>query len=83
MTDAYLLVADYERGAWVRLVVTQQCAPTSPGFAPGCCLFPEQRQLFVGAGTRVPVYQTRSGRWVGTGLTRQSAASGPGGSTTT
>jgi hypothetical protein len=50
-------------GEWPRLVVTQRFSPASPGFAPGVLLVPAQRQLFLGAGTRLLAYQAQSGRW--------------------
>jgi hypothetical protein len=59
----YAFVAINDGGEWPRLVVTQRFAPAGPGFAPGVLLVPAQRQLFIGAGTRLLAYQARSGRW--------------------
>jgi hypothetical protein len=59
----YAFVAVNDGGEWPRLVVTQRFSPASPGFAPGVLLVPAQRQLFLGAGTRLLAYQAQSGRW--------------------
>jgi hypothetical protein len=59
----YSFVAVNDGGEWPRLVVTQRYAPAGAGFAPGVLFVPAQRQLFLGAGTRLLGYQSRSGRW--------------------
>ncbi|MFC6565509.1 hypothetical protein [Actinoplanes utahensis] len=62
--DGYAFVAvDDGGGEWPRLVVTQRYAPSGAGFPPGVLYVPEQRQLFIGAGTRLIAYQARSGQW--------------------
>jgi len=61
--DGHVFVAVEDGGDWPRLVVTQRYAPSGPGFAPGVLFVPEQRQLFIGAGTRLVAYDVRSGRW--------------------
>lgn len=59
----YAFVAVNDGGPWPQLVVTQRFQPAGAGFAPGVLLVPEQRQLFIGAGTRLLAYHARSGRW--------------------
>lgn len=59
---SFVAVSD-DGGEWPRLVVTQRYAPFAPGFTPGVLYVPEQRQLFIGAGTRLIAYHARSGRW--------------------
>ncbi len=62
--DGHFFVAVCDTaGEWPRLVVTQQYAPAGSGFVPGVLYVPEQRQLFIGAGTRLIGYQARSGQW--------------------
>jgi hypothetical protein len=61
--DRYVFVAVGDAGDWPRLVVTRQFQPSTPGFQPGILLVPHQRQLFIGAGTRLLAYHARSGRW--------------------
>jgi hypothetical protein len=62
--DGYFFLAVNDGGSeWPRLVVTQRYAPSGPGFSPGVLYVPEQRQLFIGAGTRLIAYQARSGPW--------------------
>lgn len=56
----YFFVAVNDGADWPRLVVTQRF---HPGFAPGVLVVPEQRQLFIGAGTRLLAYEDRSGGW--------------------
>src|ERR1044071_5120630 len=51
--DGYFFVAVNDGGEWPRLVVTQQYAPSGPGFDPGVLFVPETRQLFIVAGTRL------------------------------
>ncbi|MEU8241018.1 hypothetical protein AB0C07_22470 [Actinoplanes missouriensis] len=62
--DGYFFLAVNDHGGeWPRLVVTQRFAPSGAGFTPGVLYVPEQRQLFIGAGTRLLAYQARSGLW--------------------
>jgi hypothetical protein len=62
--EGYFFVAVNDSGGdWPRLVVTQRYAPSRAGFTPGLLHVPEQRQLFLGAGTRLVAYEARSGRW--------------------
>ena len=62
--DGYFFVALTEDAdEWPRLVVTQRYAPCGPGFPPGVLYVPENRVLFIGAGTRLLAYHERSGRW--------------------
>jgi hypothetical protein len=61
--DGYFFVAVDDGGEWPRLVVTQRYAPSGPGFTHGVLLVPQQRQLFIGAGTRLVAYHARTGRW--------------------
>jgi hypothetical protein len=59
----YAFVAVGDGGDWPRLVVTQRFTPAVAGFAPGVLLAPEQRQVFIGAGTRLLAYDDRGGQW--------------------
>jgi hypothetical protein len=63
MGSGYVGVAVTAGGAWPSLVVTQRFAPAGPGFTPGILVVPAERQLFIGAGTRLLAYEARSGRW--------------------
>ncbi|MBL7258951.1 hypothetical protein [Paractinoplanes lichenicola] len=45
------------------LVITQRFSPAVAGFTPGVLVVPEQRQVFIGAGTRLLGYDARSGGW--------------------
>jgi hypothetical protein len=61
--EGYLFVAVTDLGDWPGLLVTQRFSPAGPGFTPGVLLVPQQRQVFIGAGTRLLAYHARSGQW--------------------